>query len=261
MRIIKNIIALTLLSALGCNPNAVEVVFLENKTFNKYELFNRDLEKIDSTTTYLWNRQTQQIDTVWIKGGDLAFGDSKVRLNVIDRNRNGKFNDTNFDEILLSQYNKDTVFIHRLYSKLSVIQPALKIAVDSSVYLISNIEESGNSLEMRLLEEALPGRENSLLRYYSKIPEIEIEKLTGEKVKLSSIKEENKVLYLDLWHRRCKPCLKLLPEIDSLQESLKDKATIIALNTGDELEDIGPITKKLQLQLPIYRVENIDLSV
>ena len=245
----------------GCSVPKVKTFHLDEQTFNKYEMFKNNPAKKDLASTYLWNRQTKTVDTVWVKGSDVLLGDSKVRINLIDKNGDGTYNESEVDGLLLSQYGKDTVFINPDYSKLSPLKSQITINIDSKAYTIKDIHENGKSLSIAPVADVTIKNTEDNLHYHSTITGITIESMKGDKVSLAALREKDKLLYIDLWHARCKPCLKLLPEIDSLNSTMKEKVTFIALNTADDTCKIEKVREKLQLKMPIYRIENKALGV
>ncbi|HYG14233.1 MAG TPA: TlpA disulfide reductase family protein [Bacteroidia bacterium] len=72
----------------------------------------------------------------------------------------------------------------------------------------------------------------------------------GDSVELYSIK--SKYTLLDFWYVSCAPCLKSIPEVKTLKDSVDEKLlTIVALNTHDNDYRIGEIDKRFHFNYTI----------
>ena len=84
-------------------------------------------------------------------------------------------------------------------------------------------------------------------------PEFETKDLAGEDVKLADY--EGQVVLLNTWATWCEPCVRELPELARLHESLKDKGfTVIGLNTDvrSKLAAVRTMVVHHALPFPIW---------
>lgn len=220
---------------------------IQTTTTNLYELFQPPTEKADLATTYIWYKNEGRTDTVTIKGADVDLGKSRLRLSLV---KSG----TGSDKILLSQYGQDTVFIDPTYSALVDYVPKLDFIIDGVPHSLNirktrKITVKSNSKEVR----------KDAIRYFSLVPDLSMKTLDSTVISLSSHFQKGAPLYVDLWHKRCKPCLEALPKIDSLAKAFEGRVQFAAVNTADGLYDMTAIKQRLGLELPMFSIKNSDV--
>ena len=242
--------------SLSCNNYKAKRYHMDNHTINRYELFNNVDSKEIPFSTIIWDKRKQKIDTVCIIGRDVELNESKFRISLVTYCNAEEQNTARMEKLLLSQYGKDSVFIHPDYSFISILEGQNIIDVDQQKYIIT-FNKDNSFFKIKQYSKPV---DKVIRKYYSRIPDIKVWELNGDSTSLTKVQQYGKPMYIDLWHRRCRPCLKFLPKIDSLSNKLNDKILIIGLNTADSLEDIERVKKKLQIDLPLFSMKQADIA-
>ena len=85
-------------------------------------------------------------------------------------------------------------------------------------------------------------------------PDVVFETLQGEDARLSDF--AGKTVLLDFWATWCKPCVKMMPQLQKLQDAYADKGLVVAGVSIDEGEDrvkkIEKFLKKVKVGYPVF---------
>lgn len=76
-------------------------------------------------------------------------------------------------------------------------------------------------------------------------PDFELEDLSGNKVKLSSL--QGKKVIINFWATWCGLCVKEMPDLMKLQEEYKEDLVVIYLNVGESKKDVVKFIEKEKL--------------
>lgn len=77
------------------------------------------------------------------------------------------------------------------------------------------------------------------------VPDFELERLDGSKLRLSSLK--GKVLVVNFWASWCNPCVEEFPSMVRLADVMGDDVAIVAISTDDDRKDIENFAKLFNL--------------
>ncbi len=66
----------------------------------------------------------------------------------------------------------------------------------------------------------------------SSVPDFSLNKMDGSRFSISDVLGE-KIIIIDFWATWCKPCKKLLKNLDKFSEEFKDKILVLAISTDD----------------------------
>lgn len=81
-------------------------------------------------------------------------------------------------------------------------------------------------------------------------PEISLKTLSGEAIKLSSLK--GKVVLVDFWASWCAPCRESMPFLEKLSKTYKGQGLIVlGVNIDNDLEAARKFLKELPVSFPI----------
>lgn len=83
---------------------------------------------------------------------------------------------------------------------------------------------------------------------------IELTSLSGEKISLSDY--EGKTVFINFWATWCRPCIKEMPSIASLQNQLAGKNIEFLFASDEEVEKILKFKESRAMDLNFVRVEN-----
>lgn len=83
---------------------------------------------------------------------------------------------------------------------------------------------------------------------------IELTSLSGEKISLSDY--EGKTVFINFWATWCRPCIKEMPSIASLQNHLASKNIEFFFASDEEVEKILKFKESRSMNLNFVRVEN-----
>ncbi|MEW9676159.1 redoxin domain-containing protein [Lentibacillus sp. L22] len=95
----------------------------------------------------------------------------------------------------------------------------------------------------------------------SMAPDIELETLEGQAIKLSDLK--GKKVFLNFWATWCPPCKEEMPDLQKFYDEHKDDVEIVAVNlTGTENKesDVPKFIDKYDYTFPIYLDKDLSAS-
>jgi peroxiredoxin len=95
------------------------------------------------------------------------------------------------------------------------------------------------------------------LKVGSKAPDFELKTLTGENVKLSSLK--GKKVMLNFWATWCPPCKAEMPEMEKFSKQMDKDQVILAVNI-DPQNDVKGFANKNGITFPILLDENDQVN-
>ena len=77
------------------------------------------------------------------------------------------------------------------------------------------------------------------------VPDFELERLVGSKLKLSDFK--GKLIVLNFWASWCNPCVEEFPSMVTLAEKMKGDLVVVAVSTDEQRKDIEPFLKAFKI--------------
>ncbi len=83
---------------------------------------------------------------------------------------------------------------------------------------------------------------------------IELSGLSGEKISLTDY--EGKAIFINFWATWCRPCIKEMPSIESLQNNLAGENIEFLFASDEEVEKILKFKESRSMNLNYVRVEN-----
>ncbi len=88
-----------------------------------------------------------------------------------------------------------------------------------------------------------------------KAPELFFKDMNGTLVDSNSPEFKDKILVLNFWFTRCPPCIKEIPDLNSLYEKHKDNKDVVFMAlTFDNKEKVNTFLEKHQIDYPIMAV-------
>ncbi len=77
-------------------------------------------------------------------------------------------------------------------------------------------------------------------------PSFQLKDLDGNMVSLEDFK--GKIVMLDFWATWCGPCRMTMPELEKLQQEHPDDFVLLAINVGDDEEEVKPYVQSRRIQ-------------
>lgn len=176
-----------------------------------------------SDVTKLDEEIKEDIESLNIRYSKIPSTTFNGQIVIIDGNGNGKFEYDSIDIIGLTSFNDKLKFNTINYSKS--IHPIV-IKIGDEKYEVNFIEDGSNIKLVNLNKSQLPYD----LTYPYNIPNVNVKKLTKN---ATLNKENNKYTYVEFWGTWCKPCIELIPEIQTLQKDFSDQLNIISVDYRD----------------------------
>ena len=81
-------------------------------------------------------------------------------------------------------------------------------------------------------------------------PDFTLETVTGEKIALSDVLKEKKVV-LDFWASWCPPCVRAISELEEFYSENKDKVEIIGINIKESKPKVASFIRKKGISYPV----------
>jgi hypothetical protein len=139
-----------------------------------------------------------------------TFSDPKNLILGIDRNRDGKIDDS-------------TLSAERFYD------PTRPFNVGGESYVATQVSDSGDRITLRVSPQKVPPK-NYIIKG-EVAPDFEFTTLQGRRMKLSSLK--GKVVMVDFWATWCPPCVASLPELRRLYNEHQTGFEIVGISPDD----------------------------
>jgi peroxiredoxin len=93
--------------------------------------------------------------------------------------------------------------------------------------------------------------EPGIINIGQQAPDFSIKDQSGRVVKLSDFR--GKVVFLNIWGTWCEPCLKEMPEMETLYQTFKDrKFQMMAISIDNDWKEVNEFYKEKNLTLPTY---------
>ncbi len=89
-------------------------------------------------------------------------------------------------------------------------------------------------------------------------PDFELEALDGSIIRLSEARDKN--IILNFWYTGCSFCVAEMPDLQKLQDSYQDELLLLAINVGEEKEEIQEFMDENQLSFTVLLDEKMDIS-
>ncbi|MDR1586743.1 MAG: TlpA family protein disulfide reductase [Treponema sp.] len=104
-------------------------------------------------------------------------------------------------------------------------------------------------------DAGLPVEENGIRPIDFELPLLE-----GGRLKLSDLK--GRPVFLNFWATWCGPCRSEMPSMEAVYKRLKDRGFgILAVNIGEDSEDVLPFMKRYKLSFPVALDTSSDVAV
>jgi peroxiredoxin len=95
----------------------------------------------------------------------------------------------------------------------------------------------------------------------NKAPNFTLDSLSAENVKLSQVLKENKAILINFWGIWCPYCVKEMPELVKFYNQYhKQQVEILAVNVGDNPQEVPKFTEKNQITFPVLIDKNDKIS-
>ncbi|MGG8495970.1 TlpA family protein disulfide reductase [Tenacibaculum sp. TC6] len=219
-KIIKLIIFIIFLSSFSCKKNEkVSVIFNEVKKFEFID-FSSIKHSLDQ------NIEIVEYESVVADVNDQG----KFKLFLIDRNKNGIFNDSS-DIILINPYYTEKPIITTFESNLEKRRNLFLF--NEKIFEITSFVYSKPMNKYKCDIKWLDNEpiknipfENRML---DKLPEISYNLPNGETQNLKKLKNSNKFIYIEFWSPWCSPCISNLEKITTLNKKYSQKIRLLTL--------------------------------
>jgi thiol-disulfide isomerase/thioredoxin len=176
----------------------------------------------------------EEIESFDLRGSRIPSSLYFGQIVLMDVNRNNSFIDESIDFIGFGNMKGKVDFEKINFIKYK--QPLLVKICHEQFSL--EVDENGSNIELLKIESSTNDYD---LTYPYKLPEREVLDLDGN---LTYFKNDNRYTFVEFWGTWCKPCIKLIPELKSLNKYHSDKLKLISINYGDkDLEIVQKVIK------------------
>lgn len=183
------------------------------------EYYIAHLGLIDITKLY----PKEEIESLNIMCAVIPSTSFKAQVIMIDANRNGRFEYDSTDWIGLTSFNEQFRIENVNFSRSG--RP-ITLKVDTEIYELQ-FKEDGSSITLTKTEAETSQAD---LTFPYRLPDMEVRALT-KNARLN--KPNGKYTYVEFWGTWCKPCIQIIPEIQSLKQSYGEKVNIISVDYYD----------------------------
>ena len=112
-----------------------------------------------------------------------------------------------------------------------------------------------NASERKLLEQS----RIEIPSHYIEAHDFEGEMASGKKASLADF--SGKFLILNFWATWCSPCLKEMPDLDQVYQSLgPDKLVVLAVSMGESRERVRKFLKKRNYSFPVMTDPEMEIT-
>lgn len=138
-----------------------------------------------------------------------------------------------------------------LYSEEAPVIPGKDIGQESEIE-----ESQGNGNEDT--ENNENNENNGQEKESVMAPDFELEALDGSTIRLSETRDKNVIL--NFWYTGCSFCVAEMPDLQKLQDTYQGELLLLAINVGEEREEIQEFMDENQLTFTVLLDEKMDLT-
>lgn len=186
-----------------------------NSFFNKNEPISTD---------YWWD-----VKRINYKTTTALLENDSIYIGLVDGTANGLFNDLNWDRVMIGNYNSMSISDELAFGGY-IFKNELKIKINENTYIVKEVDPSG---EYIILQDS----ETKTSRLYegSIIPNYKFNSTLETEEDLYSLFKNNKFVLLDFWGTWCKPCVKNMPKLKTIEDKYQN-LKIVGLIAHDRKE-------------------------
>ena len=204
-------------------------------------------------TTFFHNDQFE-IKAVSVRSADVETSRSKFRIALMDANQDGTYNQIGVDYLILSQFERDTIFMSVNSRQIVPIEKSTIFQVDKDYYQILYFDTKGLKIKFRRL--ASSEWDTPITGLTTSLPKFMVEDHEGEEIGLWKVKEKDKPLIIINWdyvNHRLDPKVQ---EINKLYLKIKDRYSVIGVNHWRDREDFLIFEQMNDIPFSTYHVKD-----
>ena len=120
------------------------------------------------------------------------------------------------------------------------------------VFVIVTLAYTGLWIVKKTTAKRPPGSESFSAEVGQKVPDLDLNRISGESVKLSSL--EGKVFLINFWATWCEACLVEMPSIIKLKNHFQSKGLQVLAVSVDEDPGkvVPPVVEKMKFNFPVF---------
>ncbi len=181
-----------------------------------------------------------------IKVGQLKLKDNTIYVALHDLNRDGVFDTKGNDFISLNPKQEPFYFTSFESSSACKIRNAITLKIgDTSYFKIKTIDRIGNYI---LLEKSNKQSDNNCIYPLEKIPNLSFLKSDSTLLYFKSLVNGQKYIYINFLTEYCLPCLKKIPDLESVAQKNEHKLTTISLLDRGDSKVLNSLIEKYTIK-------------
>jgi thiol-disulfide isomerase/thioredoxin len=161
-----------------------------------------------------------------IKAGDLVYENIKLRIGILNENRNHQYNEIDTDYLLVGDYLDASLYVIENISCVKIGKKNILQAKDK-YFLITHIAEDGSKIVLQPTKN-----EKATIKYIDELPENIFNDFKEKSFSFENFKNKGRYIYIYFWASWCSYCIPKISYINQLQEKYSSKLDIIGFN-GD----------------------------
>ncbi|MEL7249741.1 MAG: hypothetical protein AAFO03_15035 [Bacteroidota bacterium] len=201
---------------------------------------------------------TQGIQKVATRSVDVDLPDGRFRFSLIDMNHNNRFGEVGVDLLVLSPFQQEVVPINLGTDNVGTLRPSNIIQVDRSFFLITNIDPTGETVELLAWERA--PRNSVVANMQTRMKQIPVHNIAQEETHLSLRNENGKSTLLIVWNYQ-EGSTRLIRALQDKQEDWQEEWQVVGINMRDEATELQEFLEQTPLAFPTYLMSSQSCGV
>jgi hypothetical protein len=216
-----------------------------------YETYVNNREPFETTYHQEDNLNVHRVN---LRSADVDTGRSKFRIGLIDMNMDGTFNQIGVDRIILSKYEKDTVFLTANSRQNVPIEKSTVFQIDRDYYEVTFFATNGSKIKFRKLPTAewdrpIVGMTTTLPRYMVKNDD-------DEEIGIWKLKEKDKPLIILNWNVVEQKVVPEIQDLNRVYDKIKDQFSVIGVNYWNKRKDFKIFEQMNAVEFPTYHIDD-----
>jgi thiol-disulfide isomerase/thioredoxin len=169
------------------------------------------------------------VEYLLIKAKDIIIGNDSICVTFFDSDADGCFTGKD-DMFALYPYGIDSAYTAKFHG-VRALEPGLIAGFNGHAYEIQFDTNGCNAVTIvRRNDLAAP----HMLSVGDQLPHFSVQFFEGDSADIYTIMQPGKYTYIEFWGIWCSSCRVIIPDLKSMNDTLRDRVTIVSLDAYDD---------------------------
>lgn len=179
-----------------------------------------------------------------IRVGDFVYQQDSIRIGIMDYNVNGKYNDLDFDRIVIGEYDGAINGTDEA-SGAVVLDTATYFHGTNYGFEVNEVADNGTSISVK---PTLSGNAERRITEGQPVYDYTFELISGEEISIYDFLDGEKMLYLNFWANWCAGCHQEIDDLKRIHSDFSDKIIVVSLNYNEDSQRIESFLNKYDVE-------------